>query len=129
MRVYLAAKFEHRERLRPVRDQIWALGHEVVSTWLDEVAKLPGMTEDEFRKKLALKDLTEIRLADLFILCTTPPSERAGKEVEFGAALQQFHHKLVWIVGPARNVFHQLADRRFDDWKECLRCLKSIGTE
>lgn len=102
------------------------MGHEVVSTWLDEVGRPPNITSAEFHRKLALKDITEICAADLLILCTKPKSERGGKEVEFGVALQHFHKKLVWIVGPARNVFHQLADRQFRSWKECLQCLDKM---
>ncbi len=120
MKVYLAARFERRQEIRPVRDDLWKMGHEVVSTWFDEVARMEDMPIDTFYKKLALKDIAQIESADLFILDTEVPSERGGKEVEYGYAIGQFQRIMVWIVGPARNVFHQLADRRFDTWHECL---------
>ena len=124
MKIYLAAKFERRLAIRPWADALWTLGHEVVSSWLNEVSRMPGMSSPEFYKKLAIKDLTEIRAADLLILDTAEASERGGKEVEWGYALGQFHGKLVWIVGPQRNVFHYLADRVFPDWATCLQYLK-----
>ena|SRR3990167_1345825 len=96
------------------------MGHEVVSTWLDEVKRPPSMPESLFWKKLAMKDLAEIRSADLFVLDTHIGSERGGKEVEFGFALAQFQAMLLYIVGPLRSVFHELCDRRFDTWEEFL---------
>ena len=120
MRVYLAARFETRHTLRPIRDALWKLGHEVVSTWIDETVKPAGMSQDVFWKKLALKDLAEIKSADLFVLDTHVGSERGGKEVEFGFALGGFQAKQVFIVGPIRNVFHELCDQRFDTWEDFL---------
>lgn len=125
MKVYLACKFEERRKLRPVRDALWEMGHEVVSTWIDEVKRSKQMSEDTFYKKLALKDIAEIKSARLFVLDTLIPSERGGKEVEFGMALGQFQAKLLYIVGPIRNVFHHLCDQRFDSWDEFLYFMES----
>ncbi len=125
MKIYLASKFETRNEIRPVRDKLWQMGHEVVSTWLDEVKQPPAMTLDIFWKKLALKDLAEIKAADLLVLNTGGPSVTGGKEVEFGFALGQFQNKLVYIVGPLRNVFHALCDRRFDTWDEFFEFMET----
>ena len=125
MKIYLAAKFERRAELRPIRDKLWAMGHEVVSNWIDEVKKPEGMSSDQFKRKLAVKDLAQIESADLFILDTFVVSERGGKEVEFGLALGQFQGILVYIVGPIRNVFHHLCDRNFDSWDEFLNFMES----
>ena len=126
MKIYLAARFERRPEIRPIRDALWKMGHEVVSTWLDEVKKPEGMSSDLFKRKLAVKDLAQIESADLFILDTFVVSERGGKEVEYGLALGQFQRTLVYIVGPARNVFHQLCDRRFENWNDCLAALEEV---
>jgi hypothetical protein len=128
MKIYIAARFETRGNLRPYRDQLWELGHEVVSTWLDEVKQPPTMSQDIFWKKLALKDLAEIKAADLLVLDTFIGSERGGKEVEFGFALGQFQSKLVYIVGPIINVFHSLCDRQFDSWPEFIAAMHSDAT-
>lgn len=122
-RIYIAAKFERRVLLRPIRDQLWKLGHEVVSTWLDEVARSPLLTSEEFYRKLALKDFCEISAADLLIIDTEEQSDRGGANVEFGFALGLYHKKLCWVVGPPRNVFHQLADRTFPSWDDCIEVL------
>jgi nucleoside 2-deoxyribosyltransferase len=123
-RIYLAAKFERRTEIRPIRDALWTMGHEVVSTWIDEVKRPEGMSSDVFKKKLAVKDVAEIESADLFILDTFVVSEHGGTGVEFGLALGQFQRVLVYIVGPTRNVFHYLCDRQFENWNDCLATLK-----
>ena len=97
-----------------------------MSSWLDEVARPAHMEHTIFHKKLGMKDLTEISMADLLILETLEDSKTGGKEVEFGYALGKFQAKEVWIVGPLRNVFHPLADRFFATWEECLAYLGSI---
>ena len=99
----------------------------MVSTWLDETKKPEGMPSDIFKKKLAVKDLAEIKSADLFALDTEVPSERGGKEVELGFALGQFQSKLIYIVGPQRNVFHQLADRVFETWEDFIKHMREEG--
>jgi len=124
VKIYIAAKFARREDMRPMRDAIWSAGHEVVSTWLDEVKRPEAMESGTFKKKLALKDVTEVSSADLLILDTHFPSETGGKEVEFGIVLGKFQTKLIWIVGPKRNVFHELADRVFETWAEAIDALK-----
>ena len=123
MKVYIGASFSSRERLRPIRDRIWALGHEVVSTWIDEVAKPGFMGQDEFNRKLAVKDFCEVSSASLVIIDTVERSSTGGSDSEFGFAFGQFHKKSVWVVGPKRSVFHQLADAHFEDWSMVLAVL------
>ncbi len=123
----MACRFENRTKLRPVRDELWKLNHEVVSTWIDETKKPEGMSEDIFKKKLAVKDLAEIKSANLFALDTEVPSDRGGKEVEFGLALGGFQSKLVYVVGPLRNVFHYLCDRQFETWDDFIKYMREQG--
>lgn len=118
--VYVAAKFTRRLEMREVADRLWKAGFEITSTWLQEVARLPWMTHGEFWRKLAIKDLCEVAAADIILLDTHMPSNTGGKENEYGFALGQWHHKLLFIVGPKRNVFHELCDRQFDTWDECI---------
>lgn len=126
MKIYIASFFDTRERLRPHRDALWKMGHEVVSSWLDEVAKPAHMSKDEFWRKLAFKDLAEVRAADMLIIDTLDVSPRGGREVEFGFALGAFAGKTTVLVGPVRNVFHELADYKFEDWDTALELLDSL---
>ncbi len=83
-----------------------------------------GMDHETFMTKLAVKDLTEIRAADLLILDTTPADHAIqGANVEFGFALGQHQSKQVWLVGAPTCVFHYIADRRFETWDQALEAL------
>lgn len=124
MKIYLAASFDSRFTLRPIRDQLWKMGHDVVSTWLDESVPPPGMSTEVFNRKLGLKDLAESASADLVIVDLLEPSTTGGRYVEYGLALGRFQRQMVWLVGLAQGVFHYLADERFNSWDECLAHLE-----
>jgi hypothetical protein len=125
MKIYIGSRFADRLRLRTVADDLWNLGHEITSSWLNETTKMEIMTRDEFWLRLARKDLQEIAAADLFIRDVHRISHTGGADTEFGFALARHQHCLVWTVGHApRNVFHTLADKHFDTWAACLRELK-----
>lgn len=124
-KIYIASFFNTRQRLRPIRDELWKLGYEITSTWLDETAKPHGMKLHEFFRKLAIKDIAEIYRADILIIDTIDVTPRGGREVEFGVALGSFQNKLLYLVGPTRNVFHELVDQAFVDWDECLHFMKT----
>jgi hypothetical protein len=125
-RIYIAAQFESRLRIRPYAHKIWAMGYDVVSSWLNETSRPPGMSNPEFMRKLAMKDIAEIQSADLLIQDTFKMSSRGGAATEFGIALRAYQSKLLWVVGPVRSVFHYLNDRQFDSWAACLKALKGI---
>lgn len=117
MRIYLASNFGSQSRLRPIRTNLERLGHEVVSTWLDE----PGAQSFELNPDkgpgYSLRDLGEVASCDLLIIDTQEESCTGGREVEYGAALVQ--GKQLWRVGPSRNIFHTIAHRVFSNWNEC----------
>ena len=118
MKIYISASFAARLRLRPMRDCLFAMGHDVTSSWLDEVARSESMDQEVFDKKLAIKDLVEAGSADLLIQDTFTPSTTGGLHVEWGIALGRFQRQQLWLVGPIRNVFHRLYDLQFADWGE-----------
>src|ERR1039458_5245936 len=126
MKIYIASRFADRLRLRQVADKIWNMGHEITSTWLNEVTKTPSMTREEFWNCLARKDLQEIAASDLVIRDVHKISSTGGADTEFGFALARHQHCLVWTVGKApRNVFHTLADKHFDTWDAAIKELKT----
>ena len=121
MKIYIAASFVSRERLRPIRDELWNLGHEVVSSWLDEVAKPAPMTDKEFYKKLAIKDIAELKSADLVIVDLLNKSSTGGRDIETGLALGAFSAKQLYLVGVPVCVFHELADKQYPAWTDLLK--------
>jgi len=127
MRIYIAGSWGAQKRLREPANHLWNMGHEVVSTWLNEVKRPEFMPSEVFKKKLAMKDLCEVSRADLLILDTIDPPS-GGKNAEFGFALGSFQNKQVWMVGPPSSVFHYLADISFVNWEECLSFMEHYQT-
>lgn len=127
MRVYISASFVAQKRLRPVRDALWAMGHVVTSSWLDETEQPTGMPRESFLRKLGVKDLAEITEADLLINDLAEPSTSGGRDIEFGVALGRHQRCQVWIVGTPRSPFHMLADRAFDNWEDALTAARELA--
>lgn len=119
MNIYIAGKFEAQERLKHERNRIHMLGlGKVIGTWLDEESGDPTTSQ---KLDYAERDLVEVSDSDLLILDTADENNRGGREVEYGAALGQGIE--VWVVGPKRNVFHELAPH-FLDWDDVLEALE-----
>lgn len=127
MKIYIAGHFPCRYRLRPFRDQLQAMGHLVVSSWLDTPDVFDSISGDHgddqaICSRTASRDMADIAKAQTLILDTIAEDPNGGREVEFGLAegLPRY------IVGPYRNVFHRLASHRFNDWEECLAYFASV---
>lgn len=118
MKIYTAATFSEQKRIRAYKERLIQLGHSVLSSWLEEQVKPDGMTEEQFFRKMAIKDLQEIAAADCLILDTDVRGLTQGKMVEFGFALAR--HKLLFVVGsyPKNSIFLLLADRWFASWED-----------
>ena len=118
MRIYVAGTFTDQKVLRAEAHRLWELGHEVTGSWLNEVAKPYSMGKKDFWKKLAMKDVMEVGMADLIILDNRQSS--GGKNTEWGIGIGQFQKKLLWLVGEPSTVFHELADMQFATWDELI---------
>ena len=94
------------------------MGHEVIGSWLDEVSVPLGMPKQVFDKQLAIKDLTEVKMADCLIVDVLEESTTGGRMVEWGIALAQ--PKLRYMVGDHNCLFYRLADNRFTTWDALL---------
>ncbi len=128
MKIYTAATFSEQNRIRGNKEKLFRLGHSVVSTWLEEQIKPEGMTDEQFGRKMAAKDLREIMYADCFILDLENPSKTMGKMVEYGFALAC--HKLIYVVAPGDtltkgHIFALLADRIFPSWDDLFAYFES----
>lgn len=135
MNVYIAGCFEDLERLKKERERVRALGAEVVGTWLDEEVQPEGAASKNATEVLtpeqaleyAERDITEIGLAEVLALDTLGTNIRGGREVEFGYAYAL--DCVTIVVGPKRNVFHELADFHAETWDDALAVLKTYYYE
>ena len=119
MKIYLAGSFVDQKALREESHKLWKLGHEIVSSWLNETAKSPHLLDEQHKRKVALNDLVEVGQADLIVLDNRRSS--GGKNTEWGAGLFSFQHKLLYLIGKPSSVFHELADLKFKNWNELVK--------
>lgn len=127
MKIYTAASFVEQNRIRQYKEPLFKMGHSVISTWLEEQVRPDGITEEQFGRKMAMKDLQEVKAADCFILDLEAPSKTSGKMVETGFALA--NHKLFYVVAPegtmsGSHIFLLLADKIFGSWNDLLEYFK-----
>ena len=121
MRFYFASRLNCRPQLHEIRTKLRAMGHDVIASWLDETGDYNANPEQA--RKVAMRDLMQIATVDIVLLDTTSPISKdggGGREVEFGFAIAQYQHKKLWRVGPAKNVFHFLAEKSWPDWNSFL---------
>lgn len=117
-KIYVAGKFEAQERLKHERNRIHREGAgRVIGTWLDEENANPSTAD---KLEYAERDYAEVSASDLLILDTADENNRGGREVEFGIAIGRGIE--VWVVGPKRNVFHEMAPH-FLTWDDVLDAL------
>lgn len=128
VRIYIAAFFDSRPRIREEVQKLDAMGHSVVASWVyrEPAEATYGGSTEGYLTCCALRDLREIRTADLLILDTLDSIHRGGREVELGYALGCGVPFIV--VGPQRNVFHRLAQAQFESWDEAQKWLSELRT-
>lgn len=115
MRIYVASNWASQVRMQGIKFKLEEMGHEVCSGWLEEDNAQAMSTLTPKKMKLySHRDLGEIMTADLLIIDTGEESNTGGREVEYGVALAL--GKLVWVVGPVRNIFHSVPRHQFNDW-------------
>jgi hypothetical protein len=121
MRIYVSGTFTAQHRLRDRANQLFILGHEITSTWLNESAKPAALTEEQWLQRLATKDVAEVMLADCLVLDLAGVSTTGGRFVEWGVASHPRDPKLRYTVGPRdAGCFHRLADAHFATWEDLL---------
>lgn len=104
MRVYVATKFEAKDRARRVMRALEDAGHEITHDWTREE---DGDGED-FLRACALADLAGVLSSDALVLLVEPGMR--GAFVELGAALARGVR--VVVSGETPCIFASLADAR-----------------
>ena len=130
MKVYLAARFDEREKVREMQARLRELGHEITADWTthDALARY-GDLPDKARA-YAVEDLQGVVDADVFVFLTSA-SVGTGTHTELGTAIREFQatgRPRVYVIGEhnTRSImyFHPAVERR-PDFEWVLNELKS----
>jgi hypothetical protein len=123
LKVYLAAPYSQKNSIRLCADELREGGVTVTSSWLDEIfaptvqmAEIPAETHRNF----AIRDVKDVRDAQILVFFNDPNAIRAGRHVEFGIAIGiGLTRKIpVFVVGVEyENLFHHLPQvTHFENW-------------
>lgn len=115
--IYIAGKYTAKERLKRERNILRELDPSgVSSSWLDEPEATYYAPEDEVARQIEMadRDWREVSAADCVVVDTIDESTTGGREVEFGMAIAL--NRTLVVIGPARTIFHHIADYRYPDW-------------
>lgn len=119
MKFYLAASYTKKASMRAARNVLEALGHEVVSRWLDGQETVPMPDNGSACVQSALTDMQDINECEAVLVFSDKPSTTGGYFTEFGYAYGI--RKKIVVIGPLRNIFMSLPNvMHFDDWIEFL---------
>lgn len=100
MRVYVAGKWEDRERVRKIQQWLLAAGHEITCDWTCHDFGPDGVkgNEEDFQA-IALEDIEAVKRADAVVAVMERPYAYKGLYVEIGACLAQ--GTPVYVLGDA----------------------------
>jgi len=86
MKIYVASKFENKEKVLEIYEKLRKNGHEITVYWTRTQAKKPYGKNSETAKKYSERDINGVKNADVFILLTTEVPGK-GRFIELGAAM------------------------------------------
>lgn len=102
MKVYVAAKFNDKERVKAVYDQLKQAGHIITHEWVHNKQSYPFSHDPLFTAHCAAQDIEGVRSADVFILLSNAEPSM-GASAELGAAIAtflEFKKPYIYVVGP-----------------------------
>ena len=115
MRVYLAASWSRKDKIKKIADELIAMGVNVQSRWLDEPTFLPtDYAKKKFLQERAEIDVDDIINADVLVRFTdnlsaeTVPSHLATGSRMFEMGLAYAYGALIVVVGGYQCVFDYL---------------------
>ena len=120
MKIYVSGSYAEQPRLRDRATELLHHGHAITSTWLHEVQQPKHLSEHEWFKALAIKDLAEVAAADCIIMDVDGTSTSGGRYTEWGFALGRFNMLKLVVGSNHYGVFLKLADESFTNWTEVL---------
>jgi nucleoside 2-deoxyribosyltransferase len=120
MKIYVAASFNSRDRIRDEIEELEEIGHVITGVWFQEEDPIEKLWDGNFGGRvaevMALRDFNAIERAEVMIIDTLDPSTSGGRNVELGWALAK--GKRIILVGPPTTIFFALIRETYDTWEE-----------
>jgi len=120
LKIYVSGTYTDQKRLRDRANALWHLGHTITGTWLHESKQPEVLSEHDWFRGLAVKDLAEVAAADCIILDLDGSSSTGGRYVEWGFALGRFNMLKITVGNDNHGVFNTLADKHYPNWETLL---------
>jgi len=127
MKVYLSGRMSDGPVLRDVARRLRAEGVTITSSWLRQRAATPDSTSACAR--IGLRDLSDVKAADVVVALMDRPAHNGGREGEIGAALAWGKKLFVVKNVCQRNVFTALATQHFTEWESVIAALTGERTD
>jgi nucleoside 2-deoxyribosyltransferase len=133
MRIYLAAAYQHKLKLREYAAQAEKCGIRVGAEWLKETAAPDSELSDSTSKQLAeyaRQDWWDIGACDIFVFWAENPHKqppRGGRLTELGFAISL--GKKIVVIGEPENIFFYLPGidiEFFHTWESALVYLTQL---
>jgi len=128
MRFYVASRVKNKELVKEIHNKLARLGHEILSSWVNEKEIIPYEKNQEIAKSRALKCIKDVSECDVFILVSDESG--AGMYTELGSALlaNYLHNKpKIYVIGGYLNrsmFFFHPTIKRFKTFEEVLENLR-----
>ena len=128
MKFYIASRVNNKSLVKNIRNQITKLGHQFLSTWIDETNIIPYEKNAKNAKLRAIQCIKDTSKCDVFILISD--EEGAGMYTELGVAL--LAHSInkrpkIYVIGDHLNrsmFFFHSGIKRLKTFEEVLADLK-----
>lgn len=130
MKIYVAAKFNDKERVKSVYALLQEAGHTITADWTDHKPTDPFSANKELSEFYAEKDIAGVLVADVFILLSND-SPSMGASAELGAAIASYislKKPQIFVVGPhfdTNFAFYHPAVQQKTTIKDVLLCLNN----
>lgn len=121
MKIYIASRYNRREEMAMIADDLKAVGHVIVSTWVY------GGEEGLSREDIAFLDYNDVKRSEVVLSFTEPRGSwnpAGARHTEFGWGYEMGKDCL--IVGDREIVFHHFPTvKQFDTYEEAKRYLNA----
>ena|ERR1035437_882740 len=105
MKIYVAARFFDKEKVKEVYKRLKADGHEITADWTSHVNPAPYDENRKMCEEYSIKDLNGVLNCEVFILVTNE-NVGAGSSTELGVAIafnMSFKKPEIYVVGEHIN--------------------------